>query len=106
MELKITARNFALGEALQSFAHERFDRLTRFSHHIINAHLILEKDKTLDAVELTIAIKKGFLRADQRTNDMYQGIGDVFSKVEKQLKKHEEKLRERKRLAYKRKDNL
>ncbi len=100
MELKITARNFNLSYAMQDTARELFSKFNRFSPLIIDAHLILEKEKPLDLVELTVAIKKGFLRADIRTNDIYQGIHEVFTKVEKQLKKHREKLRERKRIAH------
>ena len=101
MDFKLTAKNFRLTESLRNVAQEHADRLDRFSHNIIELSLVFEKEKSLDFVELTATIKKGFLRADVRTSDMYQGISEVFNKVEKQLKKHEEKLRERKRLASK-----
>ncbi len=101
MGLKISARNFSLSRALRDLAEERYAKLSRFSHHIIDMNLIMEKEKSLGFIELTVAIKKGFLRADIRTGDMYHGVNVVFNKVEKQLKKHEEKLRERKRLAHK-----
>jgi len=106
MDLKITARNFPLTEALQGAAQEATAKFDRFAPLIIDAHLILEKEKPLDLVELIVSVKKGFLRADMRTNDMYQGIHDVFAKVEKQLKKHHDKRRERKRLAQKGKRQL
>jgi ribosomal subunit interface protein len=101
MDLKITARNFDMSDAIQDLARALSARLDRFSALIVDAHLILEKEKPLDLVELTVAIKKGFLRADIRTNDMYQGMHEVFAKVEKQLKKRREILRERKRTAQK-----
>ncbi|MEO0226262.1 MAG: ribosome-associated translation inhibitor RaiA [candidate division WOR-3 bacterium] len=106
MGLNITARKFSLTESLQSAAYEAYNRLSRYSHLIIDTHLILERDKPLNFVELTVSVKKGFLRADTRTNDIYQGIHEVFNKVEKQLKKHYEKLRERKRLSHKTKRQI
>jgi ribosomal subunit interface protein len=45
MELNITAKNFHLNDTLEDYARKKMEKLKRFSHHMINGDLILEKDK-------------------------------------------------------------
>jgi len=101
MNLKIAARNFALSDALQEFANKKLQKLERFSHHIIKGELVMEKDKSLSIVELNLSVKNSVIISKVKTPDIYEGIHDVFQKVERQLKKYEDKFRGRKRVMQK-----
>ncbi len=101
MNLKIAARNFALTDMLEEYANKKLRKLERFSHHIIKGELVMEKDKSLSIVELNLAVKHSMIISKVKTQDIYDGISDVFRKVERQLKKYEQKFRERKRTMMK-----
>jgi putative sigma-54 modulation protein len=101
MELTITARNFQLSDALQQYAQKKMSKLKRFADHIIDSNLVLERDKSICIIELTLSVRHSFITSKIKHNDIYQGINDVFKKIERQLTKYEEKFRERKRLARK-----
>ena len=101
MILKIAARNFELTGPLQEYANKKLKKLERFSHHIIKGELIMEKDKALSIVELNLSVKHSLITSKVKNPDVYEGIHDVFRKAERQLKKYEDKFRERKRVMQK-----
>uniref|UniRef100_A0A7C4X8I6 Ribosome-associated translation inhibitor RaiA n=1 Tax=candidate division WOR-3 bacterium TaxID=2052148 RepID=A0A7C4X8I6_UNCW3 len=98
MNLTISARNFQLTDALTEFAGKKLNKLRRFSHHIINGHLVLEKDKSISIVELSLAVKHSTITTKVTTQDIYQGINEIVKKAERQLQKYEDKFKEKKRL--------
>ena len=101
MNLTISARNFELSEALNEYAKNKLSKLKRFEHVITGGHLVLEKDKSISMVELTLLVKHSTINSKVTNNDVYLGINEVTKKIERQLEKYEAKFRERKRLAAK-----
>ena len=101
MELNIAARNFHLDKALETYARKKLAKLERYSHHLIDGDLVLEKDKSFCLVEINLSVKHSMITSKVKNHDMYQGINEVVKKIERQLIKYEEKFRERKRIAQK-----
>jgi ribosomal subunit interface protein len=101
MEFNIAARNFHLDDVLEDYANNKIKKLERYSHHIISGDLILEKDKSFCMVELNLSVKHSTITSKVKNHDLYQGMNEVFRKIERQLKKYEDKFRERKRVAQK-----
>ncbi len=101
MDITISARNFTLTDAITEFAGKKLAKLKRFRDHIIDGSLVLEKDKSISVVELTLHVKHSSITSKVNTQDIYQGIIDVAKKAERQLQKYEDKLKERKRIAAK-----
>jgi putative sigma-54 modulation protein len=101
MELKIAARNFHLTDNLEEYAKKKVEKLERFSHHIMDGDLILEKDRAHSIVELNLSVKHSVITSRVKNHDIYLGINEAFKKIERQLVKYEAKFRERKRIAQK-----
>ncbi|MGB3340018.1 MAG: ribosome-associated translation inhibitor RaiA [bacterium] len=101
MELKIAARNFHLTDNLEEYAKKKVEKLERFSHHIMNGDLILEKDRAYSIVELNLSVKHSVITSKVKNHDIYLAINEAFKKIERQLVKYEAKFRERKRIAQK-----
>ncbi len=101
MKITITTRNFSLTDTLQKYVDKKISKLERFSHLIIDGSLVLEKDKGINITEMNLAIKHSSITSRVKNNDLYLGINELFKKIERQLDKYEEKLKERKRLARK-----
>jgi ribosomal subunit interface protein len=101
MKINITARNFELSDALQEYITKKLEKLKRFDHYVIDANMIMEKDKGTSIIELTLSVKHSSVTSRVKNPDIYMGINDVARKVERQLDKYEAKFRERKRIAQK-----
>lgn len=101
MKINITARNFELSDALQEYVTKKIDKLKRFDHYVIDADMIMEKDKGTSIIELTLSVKHSSVTSRVKNPDIYMGINEVTRKVERQLEKYEAKFRERKRIAQK-----
>jgi len=101
MKINITARNFEVSEAIKDYAMKKLEKLKHFDHYITDAKMIMEKDKGMSIIELTMLVKHSSIASRVSNPDIYMGINDVVRKVERQLDKYEGKFRERKRLAQK-----
>jgi ribosomal subunit interface protein len=101
MDINMTARNFDLSDALTDYVNKKFEKMKRFEHYIVDADIILEKDKGTSIIELTLAVKHSSVTSRVKNPDIYMGINEAFKKVERQLEKYEAKFRERKRQAQK-----
>lgn len=101
MKVDITARNFELSEAIKEYATKKLEKLKHYEHYIVDAHMVMEKDKGTSIIELALAVKNSSIASRVNDPDIYLGINDVIRKVERQLEKYEGKFRVRKRLAQK-----
>jgi len=101
MKINITARNFELSDALQEYVTKKIEKLKRFDHYVIDANMIMEKDKGTSIIELKLSVKHSSVTSRVKNPDIYMGINEVTRKVERQLEKYEAKFRERKRTAQK-----
>jgi len=101
MKINITARNFKLSDALQEYVTKKIEKLKRFDHYVIDANMIMEKDKGTSIIELKLSVKQSSVTSRVKNPDIYMGINEVTRKVERQLEKYEAKFRERKRIAQK-----
>ena len=52
-------------------------------------------EKVRQIAEATILVTQGELHARSETNDMYASIDDLVNKLDRQLLKHKEKLRDK-----------
>ncbi len=123
MRLKIVCKNAELTEDLKAFAQEKIDRLERFFEGVMKAQVILSPDfvttgtpgadegdsepapraeKTGDATghvataELVLTVTHGApLVARARGENFRAAIDIAADKVERQLRRHKEKLRDR-----------
>ncbi|MFP4458463.1 MAG: ribosome hibernation-promoting factor, HPF/YfiA family [Candidatus Zixiibacteriota bacterium] len=94
MELKITARHFDLTDAIKEASRNRIIPMKRFFDKIIDAELVLMSEKHRQIAELTLHLPGGAIAAKSETKDLYESIDKVSEKVEKQLKKRKEKMKD------------
>jgi len=89
MQINITGHHLDITPALRSYVHEKFERLQRHFDHITNSHVILTVEKGRQKAEATV---HGNLFAEVEHEDMYAAIDSLIDKLDRQLKKHKEKL--------------
>ena len=92
MELKITAKNIKLTDAIKNYAQSRVDRLDKFFSEDAWAQIVLSVDKKINQrAELTIHGAKKKIASKAIKQDLYKAIEEAVSKVETQIKKKKAK---------------
>lgn len=99
MRLDITGRNVDITPAIREFAEEKLRKLRKVTDGPLEAHVVLRvEDRHRHSAE--IQVKSGSVSAAgaEETHDLYQAIGDVVDKVERQLRRQKERRHNHKHL--------
>jgi putative sigma-54 modulation protein len=96
MQIRTTARHFDLTDDLKDFVEKHIGKLERFFDHIIDSHLILDTEKSRMTAELKLKVYGTVLTSKHRSFDMYDSVEKVIDKMESQLKRYKERLKDKK----------
>jgi putative sigma-54 modulation protein len=92
MQINITGHHVELTEALRDYVNSKFERIVRHFDHLTDIHCILTVEKLNHKAEATLQVSGGTLFADSVEGDMYAAIDGLIDKLDRQVKKHKEKL--------------
>jgi len=92
VRVKITGRHIEVSDALKEYLNKKLEHVRKYFDSIIDANIILSVEKYRHVAEVTINVNGMTLHGEEETGDMYSSIDKVFDKIEKQLKKHRDKL--------------
>src|SRR4029450_518838 len=93
MKIHFTGRQVDLTPALRTAAEEKLGKLERFLDPLMEAHVILAVEKHRHRAEVVVHGKHVTLSAAAETGDMYSTLARVADRLERQAKKHREKLK-------------
>ena len=99
MNISFTFKNFEPSDHLRSYAHRRFEKLGRFIHRADNVEMtvVLHVDKFRHKAEVQLSADGIAFSAEEQSADMYATVDMVLDKLETQLKKHAERVKEKRR---------
>jgi len=92
MQIDVTGHHVELTDPLRNYVNEKFERLERHFDHVTDVHVILSVEKLRHTAEATMHITGGKLFADSTEEDMYAAIDSLTDKLDRQIKKHKEKI--------------
>ncbi len=92
MQIDLTGHHVDLTDPLRNYVNGKFERLERHFDHVTDVHVILSVEKLRHKAEATMLISGGKLFADNTETDMYAAIDGLTDKLDRQIKKHKEKL--------------
>ncbi|MGA1861582.1 ribosome-associated translation inhibitor RaiA [Deferribacter thermophilus] len=96
MNIQITARNLELTDAIRSYVEKKVSKIKRYFDQIIDVHVLLEIQKNVHIAEILVDAKGVFLKGLEKSEDLYASIDLAVDKIEKQLVKYKEKLKNKK----------
>lgn len=96
MDITVTFRHVGASDGLRTYATQKLARLKRFARHAMEAHVILGVEKQRHRAEILIAGREFQVAAAEETVDLYSAVDLAVDKVERQLKKWEEKRKNHK----------
>jgi len=92
MQLDVSGHHVEVSQALKSYVKTKFVRLERHFDIATHAHVILSVEKLDHKAEATVHVSGGNLFADAVDADMYAAIDALADKLDRQLKRHKERL--------------
>ncbi len=92
MQLNITGQHIELTDAMQDYVNSKFTKLERYFDNVTNVHVILSVEKKNQKAEATVHVAGGDLFAESTDENMYAAIDALIDKLDRQIKKHKEKL--------------
>jgi putative sigma-54 modulation protein len=96
MNISTTARHYDLAPALKDYAENKVLHLKHYFDHIVNAHVIFSLEKYRHRVEITLHVNgKNFVSVEE-SDDMYASVDGSVDKLERQLRRHKDKVKDRK----------
>lgn len=99
MQITTTFRHMEQSEALKTYAAEKLERVKKYIDEPVTAQVFFTVEKIRHAAEVTLTAKGVVIKAAEETNDMYAALDAVVDKIERQLRRYKERLKEHKPAA-------
>lgn len=93
MQLSITFRHMDASDFLKSYAREKVERVNKYLDRAGEAHVTLSLERHLHNADIVIHSGSWVLRGREKSEDMYASIDLAMDKIERQLKRYKEKLK-------------
>ena len=106
MQTSVTFKNLDSSDTLRSYVQDKLDRFDRLLDNPAEANVVLSVEKFRHMAEINIIGDRLTINGKEETIDMYSAIDMVLDKLEKQIKKSKEKIRERRSGAKNRNINV
>ncbi|MFZ7126949.1 MAG: ribosome hibernation-promoting factor, HPF/YfiA family [Desulfobacterales bacterium] len=95
MQTSVTFKNIDSSEHLKSYVTEKLSRFDRLLDNPAEANVVLQVEKFRHIAEINIIGDRMTINGKEETEDMYSAIDMVLDKLEKQIKKNKQKIRDR-----------
>jgi putative sigma-54 modulation protein len=96
MNIAYTSRGFEMNGQIKKYAEEKLRKILALDE-LLEISLTLEQARHLYKAELLVHNRNARFNAIEQTPDVFKSINAVIDKIQKQIKRHKEKLVNRKR---------
>jgi len=97
MQIAVMFRHMDVSEPVRSYVEEKLSRVKKYIEEPIDAQVALSVEKKIrHSAEVTIVAKGITIKGSEETNDMYAAIDAVVDKIERQLRRYKEKIKQHK----------
>ena len=95
MQTSVTFKNLDSSDNLRSYVSDKLDRFDKYLYNPAEASVVLSVEKFRHIAEINISGDRLNINGKEETEDMYSAIDMALDKLESQIKKNKEKIRER-----------
>ncbi len=98
MQLSITFRHMDASEAVKDYAREKVERIRKYFPDPIKGHVVFSCDRGYTHVaDVQITLHNGIvIKGVESTEDVYSSIDLVMAKIERQVRRYKERIRDHK----------
>src|SRR6476661_7376386 len=94
MNLNLTGIHLDITPAIRAYVVAKMDRVTRHFDHLIDVNVVLSVDKLRQTVEANVHVRGKDIHAESTDADMYAAIDALADKLDRQVLKHKELLKD------------
>jgi putative sigma-54 modulation protein len=92
MQIDITGHHIEVTDSMRDYVIQKMERVERHFDMVSNAHVILTVEKQRQKAEASLLVKGNKVFAEAVNEDMYAAIDSLVDKLDRQVKKHKEKM--------------
>lgn len=96
MNITVTFRKLPSSNALREHAEQKVIKHAKYLHEPVDIHIVLRVEKIRQIAEITVKAKNYRAHAIEESQDMYTSIDGANTKIERQLRKHKELIKNHK----------
>ena len=98
MQLSITFRHIESSEAVKEYAKEKLERIRKYFPDPIKGHVVFSLDGGYQHIaDVVITLHNGIvIKGVEATEDLYSSIDLVMAKIERQLRRYKDRIRDHK----------
>jgi len=97
MQIAVTFRHMESSDAIRNYVEEKLTRVKKYIDEPIDAQVVLSVQKKINHRAEVIMVAKGLtMKSTENKEDMYAAIDLMVDKIERQLKRYKDKLKNHK----------
>lgn len=93
MQIQVTFRHVEPSDAVKEYAREKIGKVEKFLDGPVEANVTLSVEKHRHEADVTIMASGLKIHGHEETGDLFSSIDLVMDKIERQLKRYREKLK-------------
>jgi putative sigma-54 modulation protein len=94
MNLNLTGQHLEITPAIRAYVVTKLERINRHFNHVIDVSVVMSVDKLRQKVEANVHVRGKDMHAESVDADMYAAIDALADKLDRQLLKHKELLKD------------
>ncbi len=92
MQVNLSGHHVEITDSMRNYVNEKIEKLDRHFDQALDIHIVLTVERLRHKAEATLHVSGINLHADDVQEDMYAAIDGLVDKLDRQVKKHKEKL--------------
>ncbi len=97
MQFSVTFRHMEATEALKDYAKEKVQRIRKYFPDPIAVHVVMSTERYNHRADVNVQLHNGLkIAGSEATENMYSSIDLVVAKIERQVRRYKDKLRDHK----------
>lgn len=93
MQVSLSGHHVDITDSLRNYVNEKVEKLDRHFDQALDIHIVLTVEKLRHKAEATLHVSGNNLHAYDVKEDMYSAIDGLVDKLDRQGKKHKEKVK-------------
>ena len=94
MEIQISGQGFDVTKPIEAHINQKLEKIRKHFDHLVKVHVVLKIEKNSHIVEITVHTSHHDFFVNAESDDMYTTVDRLIPKLNRQIIKHKEKLRD------------
>ena len=94
MEIQISGQGFDVTKPIEAHINQKLEKIRKHFDRLVKVHVVLKIEKNSHIAEITVHASHHNFFVNAESDDMYTTVDRLIPKLDRQIIKHKEKLRD------------